>query len=192
MGVTEGELNLVRQRRLIIFTGVIEPDLSDSDLQDRFNRGSRDFTAIVDNLFLLGEQIDISDKIMELSGINDDDVDSEETLGENTFLPGIKEDPYAHMIAMLSLRWHKRPKKFLKYPFGELQFMYAALLYELEMQSKRATRIAGMRNRFANRLRGRKQASQTAPPPQAPPSEPLNKGGFNMNFIRNMMGNRDG
>ena len=87
MGVTEGELNLVRQRRLIIFTGVIEPDLSDSDLQDRFNRGSRDFTAIVDNLFLLGEQIDISDKIMELSGINDDDVDSEETLGENTFLP---------------------------------------------------------------------------------------------------------
>lgn len=85
MGVSEGDLDVSKQRRITIFNGVTDPELYNSNLQRRFNLGSKDMTSIVEKLFLPGEQIDIIDKIMELSGIHDEDNEGE-TLEKNDFL----------------------------------------------------------------------------------------------------------
>ena len=88
LGITEGLLDTALQRRLTIFNGIVEPNLADSQLQSKFNRNSSDFTVIVDNIFLMGEQITLMDKILELSGIVDDEDESEDmAVAENPFLP---------------------------------------------------------------------------------------------------------
>ena len=86
MGVTEGSLDSELQRRLTIYNGVVEPNLNDSNFQRKFNAGGGDFTLIVDKLFLMGEQITLMDKILELSGITDEDEDTSDAPKENNFL----------------------------------------------------------------------------------------------------------
>lgn len=86
MGITEGELDIAAQRRFTLFQAIVDPDLSDSQLQMRFNGRSKDMTTIVERIMLPGELIDLTEKIMELSGIREEDENNAETVEQNSFL----------------------------------------------------------------------------------------------------------
>ena len=58
--------------RMIVYTAIIEPDLSHKSLQAKFNKG-KPKADIVDKLFLPGEKMELTRRIYELSGYNMDE-----------------------------------------------------------------------------------------------------------------------
>ena len=73
-GATIKELDDDFYNRLMIFHGIVEPNLSTKDMQQKFNPSitgkGRSPSSIVDNIFLPGEKMELTRRIYELSGFS--------------------------------------------------------------------------------------------------------------------------
>ena len=74
-GMPIRDLDYAMYKKLVVYRAVVSPDLSDSVLQEKFNKG-RHYTLILNKLFLPGEQLAMFNRINELSGYpSEDDVE---------------------------------------------------------------------------------------------------------------------
>lgn len=85
------------------------------------------------------------------------------------------------MIAILSLRYQINPKKLLKYDYGELQFMYASVIYDMELQAKRFNKMASARRKQGSRTKVPQAQKQTS-------SEGIGRGKTDVGLIKSLLG----